>query len=174
MNPPLRSLEECLAAMNVKRYHTWPITGDQTVGNHTARVMMIIDFLTDGRPSVSLLRAALYHDAAEFALGDLPSPIKWKYPELSKLVQRIEHDFDEHNGILVELSSEEMLLLKTADILELMAFAKDQERLGNQNATRIYRNGLNYVYTLYGGDDKNFPKRVSEFLSQLTEWSSGV
>lgn len=127
----VRALRE---GANVQRFHTIPTIGDASVGKHSWGVASLILELNPN-PSVALLRAALYHDAAgERFAGDVPGQIgKWVDPVLGERQNQVEALFAAKVGISIELNAEEMEWLKSCDMLELFMFAQDQIALGNRN-----------------------------------------
>lgn len=132
----------------MKRYHTFPIIGEQTVGHHSHRVALILVYLTDGKLSTNLLKAALFHDLAEIHTGDIPATTKWAHPSISDLLHVIEASFEMEHQIRVVLTEKETKLLKTADMCELMLFAEEQYRLGNKNARDLWGRGMLYLQNL--------------------------
>lgn len=138
-------LSDLFRATNVKRYHTFPIIGEQTVGHHSCRVALLVLYLTDGRAGANLLKAALFHDLAEISTGDMPATVKWSNPQLSELLSQIEHRFEMEHEIAVSLSAHEKNLLKTADMTELVLFAEEQIRMGNREALRLWHRGILYT-----------------------------
>ena len=59
----------------VKRYHTMPTIGEQTVANHSWGVAVILSWLKPDISPKALLKA-LTHDVAEKQTGDMPAPTK--------------------------------------------------------------------------------------------------
>jgi len=139
---------DLISASNVKRYHTFPIIGEQTVGHHSHRVALILIYLTDGKLSSNLLKAALFHDLAELHTGDIPATTKWSHPNIADLLKHIENTYEVEHQISVVLTDKEKKLLKTADMCELMLFAEEQYRLGNKNARELWARGINYTVQL--------------------------
>lgn len=74
-----------------QRWHVQPSlasTGDRVDG-HSARVGILILHFHPGA-SAELLRAALIHDLGESGAGDVPYPVKKKYPDLNQKLEEIE------------------------------------------------------------------------------------
>ena len=85
-------LRKRLQGGHVVRYHTIPEVGaNQNVAAHTWRAMVILDTLWPDTP-LEVFQELLYHDIAEFQLGDLPATTKWKYKELTKLYNEAEEE----------------------------------------------------------------------------------
>lgn len=88
---------------------------------------------------------ALYHDASEALTGDLPTPVKYKNPEMQSAYQDIEHrartrllamlpedlrdDFQPY--IQPDETGEEWQLVKAADRLSAYIKCLTEEKLGN-------------------------------------------
>lgn len=135
------------AAMT-KRCHTVPTIGSQTVGEHSYHVAMLVMELTAGQPSLALVKAALYHDLAETATGDVPATTKWRSPMLKHKLDIMETVFNNRHGLSVHLSTEEALILKWADALELGFYCTDQLMYGNKHVKEMYHNILKFTQTL--------------------------
>lgn len=158
-------LDDLLEASNIKRYHTFPIIGEQTVGAHTHRVLILLDYLAEGIPAY-LYRAVLYHDSAELATGDIPATTKWSEPALSHSLKKIEEQWERDHCIVPSTSLNEHRLLKTADMLELVMFSRDQWMLGNRNALGLIQNGIMYLRSLY---PEGLPKKVDNLIRRIED-----
>jgi 5'-deoxynucleotidase YfbR-like HD superfamily hydrolase len=79
-------------------------------------------------PSGQLLSVCIMHDIVEGWLGDQPSPTKWKCPELHSALNRVERLMRDNLNIHLELNSEELLVLRWADALELMMYTSARTR----------------------------------------------
>ena len=130
----IERLNMLLQAGAIKRYHTHPIIGEQTVASHTCRVMDVLVYLTDGMMSRDVLLAVLHHDRHEIETGDIPAVTKWAHPELATWLDELELGWLEEFGLDTPLSEKDKKLLKQADMLELCLFARDQYLLGNRHA----------------------------------------
>ena len=135
-------------ASQVVRYHTVQTIGRQTVAEHSYHVAMLVLRFTDGNASQELLKAVLYHDLPEVETGDLPATFKWANLGVVQALNRVEEAFDEKYGTSVTLTDEERLILKAADILELVEYCIDQMNLGNRNMRIIAFRGLAYAKSL--------------------------
>ena len=142
----LRTILAAREAGNVLRCHTIPHHGEYSVALHCYNVVSLL-FILHPDPSVNLIKAALWHDAGERWVGDIPAPAKWASPELdtaSKVAEHIARDKFGLNG--GELSEEDRGWLGVLDALEFWFWCLDQEALGNQhinNARRAIRDRLN-------------------------------
>jgi 5'-deoxynucleotidase YfbR-like HD superfamily hydrolase len=90
----------------------------------------------------------MLHDAAEHVTGDIPAPIKWAYPHLDDALDTVEQDFFETHGIDQYLTESETKLLKWADMMELVMFAKSEVHMGNLHMFPIFRRGKAYLEAL--------------------------
>jgi 5'-deoxynucleotidase YfbR-like HD superfamily hydrolase len=139
------------ASAHVKRYHTVPTIGQQTVAEHSFHVAMLcleIQKINNKECSAELLKAALFHDLPEHKTGDVPATAKWGSPGLKTLLDSLEDDVITEYGLEVALTIEETLILKYADSLELVMYCIDQMNLGNKNAQLIASRGLVFANTL--------------------------
>lgn len=133
------------AAGATKRHHTAVTIGQQTVAEHSFHVAMLCDRLSEGKPSVNLLKAALFHDLAETVTGDVPAPVKWQNPVLADILKGIEYQFEDKHRLCVELTVREEAILKYADAFELGFYCVDQLMLGNKNMNHIYWNIVDFI-----------------------------
>ena len=131
----------------VRRYHTWPTIGEQTVAAHSWGVAMILLKL-DPDISGQAVAAALAHDIAEGTTGDVPAPAKWLNPGLAYQLDVSEAQANNQMNInyAEELNKYEFTLVKAADMLELMFFCLEQRLLGNQRMDPIMQNGYDWMY----------------------------
>ena len=134
----------CLwTAARVRRYHTVPQVGEQTVADHSFGVAVILAQMCPQEIlSKGLLTAALLHDLCEDVTGDIPATAKWNYPGLKNVVDRVETDIALRRGITVGLTTTELEWLKAADLLELCLWCQHQLSLGNSYAREILDRGL--------------------------------
>lgn len=130
----MKYIEMARNGHHIKRFHTLPTIGQQSVAEHSFGVAMLVLWLTEDRASGNLLRAALYHDLAEQATGDMPATSKWDNPELKWALDRAEDIFNEEHVLSVQITQAESLCLKWADGLELMCYCLEQRKLGNRFA----------------------------------------
>lgn len=125
-------------AARVRRCHIMPTLHQQTVGEHTFGVLCILTTIYHAL-SPQLVRAALFHDAPEAKLGDLPAPAKWSNKKLHEAYKelevklRMEYDLDE------PLTEFEQQLLRFADKLELAMFALEECQDGNVKMAGVFR-----------------------------------
>jgi 5'-deoxynucleotidase YfbR-like HD superfamily hydrolase len=120
------SLHNTYESGRTLRYHANPLLAryGQTVADHAWGVAAIICCLHPN-PSMPLIRAALFHDAGERWVGDLPYPFKVRAPEFARLHSDIEDEIREEMGIpSFNLTATEEKWLKLADRMEAYLFCK--------------------------------------------------
>ena len=139
MRPSIRNKVYRSGALagQTKRYHGWPTSRTQTVGEHSARVANIYVEIF-GLPRVEVLYYALNHDAGELFAGDIPFGGKDKVPGLRAGIDEAEAEGLRLLGVeLPELTVEEAACLKIADLLEMFEFGRYEEAMGNTFAAPI-------------------------------------
>lgn len=154
------------SAGSIKRFHTVPTIGTQSVAEHSYHVATLCINLSDGKPSVNLLKAALYHDLAELVTGDIPAPVKWANPNLKKELENIEGVFEKEHHIDVSLTPNELLILRHADAFECAFYAVDQIMLGNKNMIQVYKNITTHIGSMKVLDN---PKPYAIIINNLIE-----
>ena len=153
----LRAVER---SARVLRYHTEPVVHRQSVGEHTYGVLWMLCLITD--PSKELMKAALMHDTAEYAVGDVPSPTK-KTPVIKQAFDQLEDEMLERLlWKLPDITDVEARFLKLADLLEGAAFCLSEWRRGNRDISTALGNYLRYIATMHpdgkAGEIFNFIK----------------
>lgn len=153
----MRSLEERLRFAYegglVTRFHTRMGITRNTTAQHSHGVAMLCYFLAQGRPSANLLMAALTHDLAEQAVGDIPSPTKWYIKEL---VERdgCTWDLDQYEQNLLDnyglafartLAPHEQNWLHLADAMDGLLHCATELSMGNRRVCSI---GERWAYKL--------------------------
>lgn len=129
----------------VTRYHGLRRNRLETVAEHSFGVAWICALLTNWKPSAELLLAALAHDAAEHAVGDIPSPTKRALGIRDEL-QRLEDQHSRCAGVPVPtLPAAEALALRLADSLDGMISCLRERQSGNGLLRECFRNYNNYV-----------------------------
>lgn len=130
-------------AGDVKRYHTKRTIREQTVGQHTFGILMLLRQVSPDC-SKALLFTAMHHDLAELFTGDIPAPMKRANAQLSILLDEVEcclaplyKDFG--------INAEEARLLKWADRMELVLWCLEEVRLGNDYCRETASRGLGWV-----------------------------
>ena len=137
--------DELWAAGRVKRWHAFPIIGEQTVADHSWGVALIVVEIAEDYLSENLMRAALTHDVAELDTGDIPYGAKRRWPHLAAALDKCETEVEQEYNIDWTLSQKQREILKWADMFELLMFADAQRNLGNRNVVEMQRLAYNLV-----------------------------
>jgi 5'-deoxynucleotidase YfbR-like HD superfamily hydrolase len=147
------------------RYHTAPRLNDQTVSAHAWGVLAIVLHL-EPDPSLALIKAALFHDAAESVTGDLPATFKWAAPEIASLIEKAEARILMDMGVEYDLTEKEAAVLKVADLGELVLHCTKEVMMGNLYASAIVVRGLDALepYYLEGG------AKFTAFIDELNQY----
>lgn len=132
-------------AYQVKRYHTWPTTRAQTIGEHSAQVWRILRAIWPDTPS-KVLEYALIHDIGEGPTGDLPSTSKTG--EIEEL--KDEQERDAHLQMCtpwslpppIRLDEIEKTIFKLAENIEVWEFGLDEMMVGSHNGKLIAQHNL--------------------------------
>ncbi len=136
-------------AGGVKRYHTWPTLRTQTVADHSWHVMRIFLELFPDAVTMEVLTWILWHDVAEVGTGDIPFPLKSRYPELKSIMDDIGTEVTDNMGIVwPELTDRQRALIKICDLLEMYQWGIDEVMMGNQYARPIVEDTLAAAQTL--------------------------
>lgn len=125
---------------HTKRCHVMRTIQQPTVAEHSHGVALLCAQLYGGKPSANLLLAALYHDLPEHVTGDVPATAKWHYPNIAEALEKAEDQFVYDNCLATELTSEEKLTLRFADLLDLGFFCVDEITFGNRHVDEVYTN----------------------------------
>jgi 5'-deoxynucleotidase YfbR-like HD superfamily hydrolase len=127
------------AAGQVRRYSTWHVHRDQSVGEHTWQVMRILMTIWPKAPRNVIIHA-LVHDMGEMA-GDIQYPFKNMFPELragaDKAENYVQHMQRRDMGIpevTHPLSPFEKQVFKLCDNLEMWEFGLVERNMGNRYA----------------------------------------
>jgi len=138
-------------AGQVKRYHTWPIIGAQTVSEHCWQALRIYLFV-DEEPDIHIIREIMFHDIGEIYTGDIPYPIKRDNPSLKESMDRLEHwsyaqQLEHWDAFFpVAISPEDRILIKHVEMIEMAEFGIDQINLGNSHGWIVADRCLKAVY----------------------------
>lgn len=133
-----------------KRYHTQGTIHEQNVAEHSFFVAWLIILMYGSHKSLGhLLHLALFHDIAEGSVGDVASPVKRRYPDLSSYLHHAEAEALEEAGMLALATNNELRkMLKMADNMEGLLHCAEEIRRGNTDAIEIYNNFLAYTLAL--------------------------
>lgn len=159
----MKDVTALMAGLSTRRFHVIPMVAGETVGHHSALVAGLLLILW---PNVSrnVLVAAITHDLAEYVTGDLPSTSKRLGIVDRKALAEQEAAVLKAAGLQdPQLSDEEALQLKTADVLAGMAACVHERMLGNLYIAEVFLNFSSYFQEL--GHSEN--SRASDVYSFL-------
>jgi 5'-deoxynucleotidase YfbR-like HD superfamily hydrolase len=128
-------------AGRVKRYHTWPVLHDQTVGEHTWQVMRIYWQIFGPMPA-EVSSFILWHDAGELLAGDAPGMLKILVPEIKPILDRVEcKAVDAMGGACVPVSDQMRVRVKVCDLIEVYEQCSIELLQGN----RLVEGGITWA-----------------------------
>jgi 5'-deoxynucleotidase YfbR-like HD superfamily hydrolase len=149
-----------------KRFHTVYRHQEETVGHHSANVAALVLWLYPSA-SVQLLTSALVHDWPEYATGDVPAPAKWANPPFAEELKKAENTvWRQLEFNKPQLSDNEQVVLKLADMLDLVLSSVEEVRRGNREAMELVKNGVAYINDLEIPD--NIRSRVNELVKEVS------
>lgn len=136
---------------NIVRYSQQNKIKHETVAEHSYYVMWFVNRLCtkyglSDKIRLQALEAALLHDIPEVITNDITYDVKRMIPEVSALLQPYEkqviseHSVNACNTLFYPETDEDNLaktLVKHADILSVMQYCKNEEKLGNKNFTEL-------------------------------------
>lgn len=143
----LGNLKRWRAGSHVTRFHTVRTIRQQTVGEHSHGVALLV-IAVYPEASANLLKAALCHDLAEAFTGDTPATAKWASPQLTEALEALERQFIRDYGLHHELSELEAKVLKWADMAELVLYGMEEYLMGNRYAAEFINNGISYLTSM--------------------------
>lgn len=118
-------------AGQVRRYHTWPVIRQQTIGEHSWNLLRMYYEIFDELPE-RIAVYLVYHDVPELKVGDPPYPIKKDNPTLKMEMDRLEQEaLDSFGIVLPPLSVYEKLRVKVCDGLDCWEYAREEIAMGN-------------------------------------------
>jgi 5'-deoxynucleotidase YfbR-like HD superfamily hydrolase len=127
------------SAAAITRFHNMAMIRRESVGEHTFLVALLVDWLSEGMSEAGrykLLRAALLHDVAEAAVGDIPSPTKLLLPKVAQqALKDAEYEaMASAHYTVPELTAVEYRVQKMADILAGILTCRRELEMGNTHA----------------------------------------
>lgn len=180
------TLDAIVNAPETRRFHTWPVLREQSVGLHSWSVAMLCWYLSRGHmpgTSVNLIIAALVHDAAEYKFGDMPGPVKRALPPVAKHGGGLT-PFREHWGMMEEahleavglnlgipLTPEEERILKMADAAEGCLYCIRERAMGNKLIKPCWDNFIAYYAEVL--DTENEEAKVL-YAYMFAKWYEAV
>ena len=141
-------------AGQVKRMHTVPTLGNHSIAEHVYGSLVLAYELCalNKIDSAPVVRALLYHDAAEVMTGDVPAPVKRKFPKVKEAFEEMEKFFDGNVGLDASPPTEfEYAVIKACDTLDLMFNVLREFRFGNRHPDLkiVWDNCLSYIQAQY-------------------------
>jgi hypothetical protein len=163
-------LEQIYTSGSVIRFHADPVLSRlaQTNADHQGRCVQLLMILHPN-PSVELIRAVAFHDAAELITGDMRGPFKRAAPLIGELLEQAENQIRAEMGVdPFELTETDRAWLRTLDQLEPLAFvithAPQVADLPEWHAQAA--SVLDYAETAIG---RSTAMRVLDFLERLSD-----
>jgi 5'-deoxynucleotidase YfbR-like HD superfamily hydrolase len=142
-----KTIDFIVAGSEVVRYHTVTTLQRETVGHHSHGVACLV-LLLEPEPTADLLKAALVHDLAEQATGDIPSPAKREYG-IGEQVDELERRLINESGLKFPfLTAQDKRVLKLADIAHGALFCVREMSLGNRRMRTVYDRYMSYANQL--------------------------
>lgn len=139
-------INNTIFSSRVKRYHTWAVHHQETVGEHSHRVIILYTILF-GPPSREALLYMAAHDMPELGVGDPPYPVKANNDTLKSIYDDLEKEWwnkvvKRHPNLSCyvdpKLDKMEKLKVKLADMIQMMEFAAVEISMGNKLALPVY------------------------------------
>ena len=134
--------DDARLAGQVSRYHTWPHTRQQSVGEHSWQVARILMSIAPFR--WHLVQYAVLHDIGELTTGDIPYPIKKDNPALQSVMDQLETDtlqsLTRDWGMrlpVLRLEKHDKAIFKLAEFIEMWEFGWEEVLRGNRFAERV-------------------------------------
>ena len=116
----------------VNRWHTLPTVKAEDNAQHQWLTCVVCEYIYPDC-SKNLLKHCLLHDSAEAAIGDLPSPVRLDFPDLSKQFKQAEKELLSAIGIDEDhLDIQERKIFKLCDLLANYLFLKAEDSFGNK------------------------------------------
>ena len=156
INPMSENDDECVRldtrlAGQVRRYHTWPVVGQQTIAEHCWQILRIYLAVTE-RIDSQMMYHIVFHDIGEHFTGDIPYPVKRDNQQLKEQVDFLEQrsyctQLDYWGSFeQVRLNDAEKKLFKQIELVEMAEFGLDQVCFGNTHGMIIADRCLRAVY----------------------------
>lgn len=125
-------------------------------------MLLLLDVLYPCDPSYALVRAILYHDTHERWIGDMPGPVRKRFPYYGETKKQAAAEAEEILGLPGDtlLTIDEKRWLKALDHLDFMLWCDDQIAMGNLNPEPA-RAGTRRWF-----DNNEVPKEVMSFILQ--------
>jgi len=122
----------CYSAGQTRRWHTRDhVIRTETIAAHSWNTTMWI-LLLHPSPSKNLIFASMVHDVPEHLTGDLPRWAKEGSPTLASLLEVIEDEILEHQGLQCDLEPDDAKWLKAVDLFDAWLFIRQNILAGNR------------------------------------------
>lgn len=139
---------------NLVRYQAAPHVSSETVAEHSfyvaAYVLKFHDFYEFNLEKA--LRMALLHDFSEVFISDVPYPIKSKYKDIQKALDKAERqvnidyvseDFANEMEEFNNMSTVEGIIVELADVMSVVSYSKHEIELSNSKYMRdVYNKSI--------------------------------
>lgn len=190
----MEQLEFIINGAGTKRYHTWPMLNEQTVGAHTFTVAMLYSMMAlqdgelgTGGLTVPGLMAVLTHDLPEHKMADFPSPHKRSFGEALSITKNGEvisfrDAWNEAEQELLDgvglswwqmLTSQQKRWLELADNMEGALHCIRERQMGNQLIVTVFANYRSYLYDLSGDDEGSCEAGILNYIDDMWEQAHG-
>jgi hypothetical protein len=159
-------------AGQVKRYHTWPVHREQSVGEHTWQLMRIwLQIFGELLPIET--KQLLWHDAGELVTGDPPFPIKAQNPSLKELYEVLDRDalVRMSAGPQIPKTVQTKVRAKVCDLVEMYEFGVIELLMGNRLAQPIIKDTHDAVLRLAAELSLEDRKRVLAYIDNVDDWA---
>lgn len=160
------NLRTILQSGNVVRFHNSIGMDKQKNSEHQWETTLILQYIYP-ECSKELLVASLTHDSAEYYTGDIPFPVKQASPEIKKILDNLEHQWEVNNGVSFNLTEEERYFLKVADTLSGLWFCILQMKEGKISARRPFRKWKDFLTQYMSKGDQPKLQKAYYFFKQL-------
>ncbi len=152
----------------VQRRHTGHRSRPYDVAQHSFNAVSLLLILYKGEPSVSLIKAVMWHDCAERWVGDIPAPIKSDFPDLKKAYEDAEEQILKKLNLLPFLSAHERMWLRAIDTLELWMWCREELAMGNPTVQKMKEACEETFEKLT--QEGLFPEQLSNFYAEARKW----
>jgi len=146
----------------VRRWHTLTTLRQQNDAEHSAQAATLL-ILLHPDPPLHLVKAMLWHDYSERVVGDVPAPVRRKFPAFAEMYEQIEQVVameEQPTRAAIKLTEDETKWLKAIDVLELFLWCREEIKLGNSQFHHVYLRAHRYL------NSDTMPTQVLEFV----EW----
>lgn len=168
MHDPVKT--DMRLAGRLLRYHTWPHTRPQTVGEHSWQLARIL-LTVYPEASAAMFAYIVVHDVGELHTGDAPYPVKGRNPALKAEMDRLEQNGLEDMATTWGLSlsaatitNREAIIIKACELVEMYEWGLEELNLGNRYAWLVANRCLEAFHLLKVPDPAG--ARLISYISQ--------